>query len=91
VGRAGAEANGSERSEDFEGVKGGESLSDPGLPPCTWIIRHGIREYAEMRKCRMKVMKKFVLVGWFGLRMLRSHMWCALMLNHLSVLFSTNF
>lgn len=37
-----AEANGSDRSKDFERVKGRECLSDPLVPACTWRL-HGWR------------------------------------------------
>lgn len=75
--RAAAEANGSERSENFEGVKGSESLFHPRVPPITRILRHYRKkrnerrnEKWETRKCEMKRMQKSSLVGWFGLRLL---------------------
>jgi len=48
--RGAAEANGSERSKNFEGVKGGESLFHPRVPPFTRILRHWCkRERRELR------------------------------------------
>ena len=42
-----AEANGSERSKDFERVKGLERLSDPVVPACTWRLH----DWRTQQKC----------------------------------------